>query len=1122
MKKRILGLTFLISIALYFVLSPKEMPFHRAELANKYKNMEEEKEKQADRPDQAQLEEVLLRSEIGKPFSYPDNWRFAAIKQVRSRMGFAKTSAALQWQERGPSNFGGRTRSVAVHPQNDQIWWVAAVSGGIWYTEDQGEHWTCQTDDLPVLSATTLALCDSQPNILYAGTGEGFYNYGAVPGDGIFKTSDGGQTWVQLESTASNKSFRYVNRVIVHPAHPDTAFAATRVGLFRTVDGGTSWQKVFDQDSPVFQVIANPLNFNTLFLTAEARGIYRSTDMGQNWTLVSDEISDFYRIEMAIARADTNILYASPVGADNGLLGFFKSSDAGITWVDLGNSVNWLGSQGWYDNTLAVDPFDPQVVFVGGIDLYRVDTHSDPAVIEQISSWYGGDGLPYVHADQHFLVPLPEPDSSTFGLIAANDGGIFYSPDQGQTWSDKNNGYNVTQFYDVARHPLKKIYIGGTQDNGTQLSPENAHASTSWQKVIGGDGFDCAWSKSNPDVIFATLYNSYVYRSVNGGDVFVEVMNGLPASNIFHTPLEMDPHNSNKLFSATDENKIYISTDGASNWQGVDVNLDSGRWIKIAVSEKDSNIVWVAGDANHINVSTDAGYHFTTVPKPSEAPNARVTGIATSPVDSATAIVMFGVYGYGKAFITHDLGQTWQNITNNLPEMAALCALIMPYDSSEIWVGTDIGLFISYDEGGQWQYASQNLPAVAVRNMKIVGKEIVAATYGRGVWTVINDRLDELVLEVREPILYELTNHNPNTNQLQIPFKPRGQYDSLQVLVNDLPVATMFQMTAYQDTTYNYQVQPPLDARVQIIGFLNGQIYPSEIKERVFYLPVDTLTVHFDEPEIPFSGDMEIKTEEGFDNPAMHTEHPYRNQTDYIANLLPPVTISDSLMLSYRDIAVVEPGENGIFYPDYRMWDYVALEATTDGETWTPVFEPYDARYDEDWLYFYQNDMTPNGLDFRSHDTLLTDLFAVGQKAYFRFRLYADGATAGWGWAIDDVVISKHTSTGLENEPTVANTFKLLGNYPNPFGEGASLQGNPGTEIRFTLDQPREVSLTIYNSAGQKVKTLVRNKLYAPGQTQQLRWDGNNDRNKPVASGVYFYRLKADQKVAIGKMLLVR
>ena len=256
--------------------------------------------KRPDRPDQAMQYEADLRSEIGKSFSYSGNWRIKALKEAKQIALFKSAADNMVWVERGPGNIGGRSRAIVVHPDNPDIWWVGAVGGGVWKTTDAGESWTCQTDDMPVLSATTIDICLDQPDILYAGTGEGFYNYDAIIGDGVFKTTNGGDTWTQLVSTADNVDFRYVNRIIVHPDNSNIVLAATNNGLFRSTNGGDGWTTIFADSGRIQQIIANPKNFSSQYLTINGKGIYKSTNMGATWKRISEEIENHARIEICL------------------------------------------------------------------------------------------------------------------------------------------------------------------------------------------------------------------------------------------------------------------------------------------------------------------------------------------------------------------------------------------------------------------------------------------------------------------------------------------------------------------------------------------------------------------------------------------------------------------------------------------------------------------------------------------------------------------------------------------------------------------------------------------------------------------------------------------------------
>jgi photosystem II stability/assembly factor-like uncharacterized protein len=1073
------------------------------------------KGKQPDRPDQAMQYEADLRSEIGKAFSYSIDWRIKALKEAKQISLSKQLADNMVWVERGPGNIGGRSRAIVLHPNDTNIWWVGAVGGGIWKTTDAGYSWICQTDDMPVLSATTIDICQSQPNILYAGTGEGFYNYDAVIGDGIFKTENGGSNWTQLVSTAKNVNFRYVNRIIVHPTNASIVLAATNEGLFRSTNGGDSWITIFSDSGRVQQIIANPANFNTQYLTINSKGIYKSTNMGLTWKRVSEEIENHARIEIAISSADTSYLYASAVNSEGGLSGFYKSINAGKDWNFLDDDPNWFRNQGWYDNTLCVDPFNPDIVIVGGIDILKINTVSDTINATALSQWYGGFGLPYVHADQHFLVTI-KGLGDNYSIIAANDGGIHYSPDKGISWEDKNNNYNVTQYYDGDRHPFLDKFIAGSQDNGTNLSPSGTIFSTGWNEVIGGDGFDCAWDKENPNVVYGTLYSSTLYKSINGGLTFTLINDDVlePDDSFFHTPLEMDPHNSQKLFTASGSNLIYYSDDAGENWNSVPVELGSNKILKIRVSKADSNIVWVASTSEYINLSTDAGHTFTPIARPTETPNARLTGLETHPFDSATALIAFGIYGYGKIFRTENLGSTWEDITNNLPDVPVHCALIMPYNTDEIWIGTDIGVFISTNNGQSWSYSTNGLPAVSVRRLKIVNQEIVAVTHGRGIWSMNNDLLPEYVIPLDTPILADLNYPNPNLDQLKVSFIARGNYDSLSIQLNDATVRTMTQFPVYEDTFAYIPVTAPAKLNIRLVGRKDGSYFESDIQSINYYNKVNTLNENFDSEPILFSGDLEISQEAGFASATMHTNHNYDDQRDYITIIETPVKLFDDSKLTYRDVALVEPGEKDAYYPNEQIWDYVTVEGSKNGSDWILLIEPYDCRLNSAWQTAYDTSIPGNSTMFVDHEINLADYFSAGQIVYLRFRLHADEALNGWGWAVDDVKIISEQSTLVDDNSNIATDFNLIGNYPNPF--------NSGTTIQFSLKQGGLVQLEIFNNLGQKVKTIINNTEYSEGIIHKVRWDGTTVSGSVAASGTYYYRLISGNQSQVKKMILLR
>jgi photosystem II stability/assembly factor-like uncharacterized protein/phage pi2 protein 07 len=1115
-----LALVLLASAILYLELPPtpnealayKEMVKQRWEqkLANKGK-------KKYDQPDKAMEYEVGIRSEIGKGFSYEGSWRFDAHRKAKLQL--RKSAKTYEWVERGPANIGGRTRSIAIHPDDENVWFVAAVGGGVWKTTNFGESWLNVTDNLPVLSATTLAMVTSSPDVVYFGTGEGFYNADAIHGDGIFKTEDGGDTWTQLASTANNSNFRFVNRLIVHPNNENILIAATNSALFKSVDGGDSWTTVLNPSGRVQQVIANPANFNTMFATVDGDGIfatvdgdgiYKSTNMGDTWTKTSEEFFASGRIELAISTFDTTILYASAATSGGALEGFYRSSDAGEGWIDLGNSPNWLSSQGWYDNALAVSPNNPDEIIVGGVDLYRITVNDAGTSMssEQISFWDADpSSSSYVHADQHYIYMLP---GRTYRVLVANDGGIHYSADSGENWTNKNNGYNVTQFYDGDRSPLEDKYIGGTQDNGTLLSPSGSGPSSSWVEGFGADGFDGGWHKVNPDILFGSWQRGNIFRSTNGGITFSVIT---PAtSGIFHTPFAMSYREPNTIFLGM-TNGVYRSLDTGDNWEFTSVNFSSSWTVKIAPSNADPNVVWTGSLGSKVFRSTDKGQTYTEVANPVGAPNSYLTDISTSYSDPNMAYLTFGVSGAPKIFRWVNRTSSWENITGDLPDMPVHTILEMPYDSDILWAGTDIGLFISENGGTNWEYTTDNIPAVSIRRLKLFGKEIIAVTHGRGIFTTRDEQLPGYDVPGTPPSLTKPIYSNLENGEVTLGFRTFTVFDSLHMMINGEKYASEGETDAGETLTYTYI--PGVDEEemtFQVIGYTVEGPLPSEIENVKLLYP--SLS-HYDES---FTNSQNIITDYFTVNApsdfasGLNTSHPYEDGQLESAMLRTPIEVHSDSRLVYSDVAIIEPGLDGAFYPNQTMWDWVAVEASTDGENWSFIKEPYDARINANFLSLYNSGATPNIDDLLEHQIELSDYYEPGEIILVRFTLFADAAETGWGWYIDDVSVT--TVVGVDDSPQISQRFELVGNYPNPF--------NPSTKIQFFLPSTQEATLQIFDINGRLVKTLFKNQVFNGGNLQSVTWNGRNSSNINVASGTYFYRLESAGKVDTRKMLLLK
>lgn len=388
MKKNIIyGFVAITILMVMVIFSPQNE--QEAPSSKKYKTPKELKEEvvkfkterritgwaKPDKPSQFLEYHKRIRTKDGQQQAvYPFNYKLNELnKAQKNRKTFLKsTSTDLDWIERGPGNVSGRTRGLIIDPDDltGNTWFAGSVGGGIWKTSNAGMSWVNLTPNFPTLSTVTLAMAASNTQVIYAGTGEGFGNSDAITGDGIFKSKNKGESWEQLPSTTKNIDFRFVNRLIVDPYEENIVIAATNTSIQKSIDGGENWTKVFYANQKIQHIISDPNNFNILYASVHQKGVIKSTDKGINWRYVLNNTTG--RIELAISTKNSKVIYAL-----NEISELFVSSDAGENWspseITSGTKDKFLSGQGWYDNTLAVDPNDENTIIIGGVNLYKVE-----------------------------------------------------------------------------------------------------------------------------------------------------------------------------------------------------------------------------------------------------------------------------------------------------------------------------------------------------------------------------------------------------------------------------------------------------------------------------------------------------------------------------------------------------------------------------------------------------------------------------------------------------------------------------------------------------------------------------------------------------------------------------
>ena len=461
----------------------------------------------------------------------------------------AKERALGEWQSLGPGNIGGRTRTLVIREDDPRTMYLGGVSGGVWKTTDGGEWWEPVSDDLANIAVNSMAMDPTDPETLYVGTGEGYFReevrgtWLPLQGEGIFKTTDGGGTWTQLQATATD-DFLWVNDLVISPHDSRRVYAATRTGVWRSEDGGETWLRIHEATAKggcLDLALRTDRAGDALFAscgTLDRATVYRSPDAAAGepaWEAVLSE-SGMGRTTLAIAPSDQDVVYALAAADggsfDMGLHAVFRSKDGGsagswearvrhtdpnklntllltnpvaASYVDCGwsDSDAWV-HMGWYCNTIAVDPLNPDRVWAAGVDLFRSD---DGGANWGLGSyWWLEDGNPdFVHADQHAVVFHPDYDGAgNRTMFTVNDGGIFRTDDaharvataeagicspthSSMVWTRLNHNLGITQFSHGLAYPDGDRFLGGTQDNGTIRALET-NGPDSWTHIFGGDG----------------------------------------------------------------------------------------------------------------------------------------------------------------------------------------------------------------------------------------------------------------------------------------------------------------------------------------------------------------------------------------------------------------------------------------------------------------------------------------------------------------------------------------------------------------------------------------------------------------------------------------------------------
>ena len=1063
--------------------------------------------------DKMLYEEGYLMKEYQKALKSPI---LARAKNSRFKSATAYSVNNVIWKERGPNNIPGRDRVTKISPTNPDKWYVGTAGGGVWITENAGTSWRNTTDyTVPSLATSTLGISSSDPNVIYAGSGEPYGNLDALTGVGVIKSTDAGETWTYLSNTAS---FGSVGRVLVNPTNSNHVIVGTSTGIYVSTNGGTSWSQTLTGTGTTTntQDIVSTNDFSAIYAAVNTYGVMKSVDGGTTWTRVFDAPSkakSIKRIELSVAPTDNNRIFLSTEAGTT--VAFYISDDAGATFTELtyatSDSKEILSTQGWYDNMVTTNPFNKNIVYVGGVYLAKltIDTSANTYSVLQIASGYDTTKLnDHVHPDQHGLVCQVNPNNpAQFRMILTNDGGVYYTAyksNPGETegdWIGPVTGLNTTQFYGADKKKNEDSYIAGAQDNGSSATITSPSGTTSnYKALFGGDGFEVLWNYNNPNkLLFGSQYNNFItsLTGINGTLYYARNADYGSTKSPFYSKLANANNNPDVVFTVSSSG-VWRSPNFGSSWSLSTFNTtNNGTWLgnasyaTVKVSVANPNVVWAAsavsggaGTTYKVNLSKDNGLTFAKTTNTSfpTTGNYYISGLATSNINEATAYVLFSATNQPKVVKTTDFGSTWVDISGfdgtnttslrGFPNVSVHSLLEMPFDTNVLWAGTDIGVFETVDGGNNW-YLVTAFPPVSVWNMKIVDNQVVLATHGRGVWTAEIPELNTYALPtyIGPPTIKSARQAGIHNNKISAVFNyTNSEITSLKIYQDDVFVNTI--SSTLPNTDYTYTSVTDLSEGVHKIS-VRGVYQQAGVDKETILANANVEIINFNagaaNVNIPtfttsdvYIGGGKFVVDKGANkftyNVLNNVDHPYANNTTYSTYLKTPIVVGANSNMTMSHMALTE-----------KDYDFAYIEASKDLVNWTII-----GKYDEG-AYAEWNAVAASGVTeslFRDSALNLTSKFNTGDEVAIRLRLTTDVADVRQGWYIKSIT----SNSSLSTVDISKNKEVFLA--PNPAKEKTTVilpSNNKGYVDVYLYDAAGKLITSVKKASGEKVDLDVSN-----------------------------------------------
>ncbi len=690
----------------------------------------------------------------------------------------------LQWQNPSPTR-GGRATAVVGFSNNSAAYLMGTAGGGLWKTNDAGVSWKNISDGyFKSASVGAIAIAPSNPRVIYVGMGESsIRGVMTFPGDGVYKTEDGGNTWSNIGLWDS----QHIASIIVHPTKENIVYVAVQGaafgasddrGVYRTEDGGKNWTKVlfYNGTTGVSDLTMDPNDPNILFAGmwdhqrspwqirsgGEGSGLYRSTDGGNSWHRLSEGLpARMGKTGIAISPVDSKVVYAI-IESTDGLAGIYQSKDGGDTWKQTSADRQTI-ARSWYYTKIVADPVDKRTVYVLNASLLKSN-----------DAGYSFEIVKTPHSDQHDIWVNP---ANTNNWIIANDGGAAITFNAGASWSSQNN-QPTAQFYRVATDNLFPYHIYSAQQDNSTIAFEgiekDVETPSKPYSVGGGESAFIAFDKDNPSLIFSGSYQGNItsYQHETG---FVKDVMAYPALGLgtkpknmkyrfnWNAPIVVDPFDKNTVYHAA--NVLLKTTDKGLSWQEISPDLTKNEKDKqgvggfpftneaaggenyntisyVACSGLEKNVIWVGTDDGNIQLTKNGGRSWTNI-SPPELGEGIINSIHLSSFSKGTAYVAVTKHKSNNQrpyiYKTDDYGKNWEKITKGIARGDYVMVVREdPKVLGILYAGTLSGLYISTDNGMIWQRFQLNLPTCPITDITFQNNDMIVSTGGRGIW-VLND-----------------------------------------------------------------------------------------------------------------------------------------------------------------------------------------------------------------------------------------------------------------------------------------------------------------------------------------------------------------------------------------------